>query len=273
MTAIADQLPDAIDDDDDWLGKMLAEDATKTVNPAPAEAWASSDSPAAQLRNELVAELKPTTAAPTGNASVEQDVTDATPDDEPADLVIEEPTPLPVEPTIAEPEPADDTPPPVMADESPPTPPAEPALPESALSNDEVASLMSLAVEEASAPEPPVSTKPPIDPAGQVDDARAVCPAGQPKPKIDLKAMQKSKGDAADQVARLFGDKSAEPAPAKDQESDRPPLTFEEPVVVEKRLPRVLQLLDEATSRVRKIHATLQPLPASWESPCWGMEP
>ena len=252
MTAIADQLPDAIDDDDDWLGKMLAEDATKTINPAPAEAWKSSDSPVAQLRQELVDELKPTTHAPAASPTeVEPNVADLPPIDEPDDPAPHELSPLPPQATPPESQKENKVPPPVMAEESLLNRPAEPALPEGSLSSDEVASLMSPAADD------PPPTKPPVDPAGLTDDARAICPAGLPKPKIDLKAMQKSKGAPADQVARLFGDKSA---PTKDPESDRPSLTFEEPVVVEKQLPRVLLLLDEATNRVRKIHGSLPTL-------------
>jgi hypothetical protein len=256
LTVIADQLPDAIDDDDDWLGKMLAEDGTRTVNPAPPEAWKSPVSPVAQLRQELVDELKPTThSSVDGPADVEPPVGDLPTVDNPIEPAVHERAAPSDEPTPPDPDAMEEIPPPVMAEESlASTDPVPVATP---LSSDEVATLMSPTEEETSAAEPPVPTMPPIDLSGLTDDARAVCPAGKPKPTIDLKAMQKSKGAASDQVARLFGEKSAEPPPTSSTESDRPALTFEEPVVAEKKLPRVLQILDEATSRVRKAHASL----------------
>jgi hypothetical protein len=298
VTTKADQLPVVDDDDDDWLGKMLTEESTRSVAPASAESWKENASPQAKLRRELVNELTPaqrsSEPAPTilepladlpenlSESLNESDLSEesAPPVEPPAQdglpgpaIAVDEP-PLPVQEEVDE-RPTE----PVAMDGGPPAPLADDSSPEGVgLSHDEVESLMS-ALDEDSMPAEPdtdrvvgnVADPPPAlaNPApaeggeDSKDEARAVCPSGRPQPKIDLKSMQKQKApQSPEQVARLFGGPPpiAEPPSETDTTADRPLLTFEEPVAQEKPIPAWMLALDNATSRVRQIHPMLPTL-------------
>jgi hypothetical protein len=259
LTAIADKMPMATDDDDDWLGSLLSQEATKPVEPAPASAWKDKTSPEANLRQDLVRELaptpadtEPTTFLPSVDSLSSATTTDmGTTIDEAIGKVLEE-TNLSTE-NEAEVE----TTGPIGEDLDVPSPDAA-----------ESPTVDSMKAEQASPIDQtptalPVAFDPPAPPLNSMhakDDARAACPAGQPKPKIDLKAMQKAKANQSpDQVARLFsGEKPSESSADKDESPSGPTrLSFETPVMGPKPLPKVLLVLDDVTQRARKVHSRL----------------
>jgi hypothetical protein len=251
------------DDDDDWLGSLLTQEAVKPVEPAPVDAWKDQNSKAAQLRHELVAELQPKPSSsialkitPTVNDN-EEDIstaeTIAPPSDPPSFDAEIDSTSNQDQPTVVsglDPSTAPDFEQPITSSTSP----AE-------LSASEVQSLV------AGLDEPQIQQKAPDLPAARaaiakkdlsMDDARAACPAGQPKPKIDLSSMQKAKtSTSTDQVARFFSGERPPAADPDDENQPRTKLSFEIPTDTPQKPSRLLQALDQCTDRVRKVHSSL----------------